>query len=340
MKRFMPRISLLCAIIVLSSIHLAYGAGYNFITVDYPGAVSTNLNGINNSGQTVGSFGSSTWPYTYGFIRDSSGNFTNTLTYQNAFVTDPRGINNNDTIVGTYMVNIETPPQYGGYPQGFQYQGGVYNQITYPGAPSTWAHGINDSGTIVGANDIDPTNYRHAFVKNGVNFQSLDILGAFQSGANGINNSGQIVGFIDNSTNTLVAYHGFFRDSGGNATQLDFPSASATWAMAINNMGQIVGSYYDTVTYSQGGGWSLSGEHGFLLNNSVYLSIDFPGAVDSQLNGINDDGWLVGTYWDGTQSHGYIAQPLSDTVPEPSTFLLLGAGLGGLALLRRKSRKQ
>ena len=53
--------------------------------------------------------------------------------------------------------------------------------------------------------------------------------------------------------------------------------------------------------------------------------------------GINDTGQIVGDYFDGNSRHGFLATPVSE-VPEPSGLALLGTGVIGLGILRRRYR--
>ena len=101
--------------------------------------------------------------------------------------------------------------------------------------------------------------------------------------------------------------HGFLRTFKGgklNFTTRDVSGAKATYASGINNKGQIVG-------------WGEYGDysginHGFLRDtDGSYSTIDFPGITSyTKVCGINDNGQIVGEYWDGSKMHGFVATPL------------------------------
>jgi uncharacterized membrane protein len=75
---------------------------------------------------------------------------------------------------------------------------------------------------------------------------------------------------------------------------IDVPDASATIATGINARGAIVGIYYD----------AAGNEHGFLLKDHNFLTVDVPGSLvgvsgmlQTEANGINDMGEIVGDYF-------------------------------------------
>ena len=72
------------------------------------------------------------------------------------------------------------------------------------------------------------------------------------------------------------------------------PSATDAQALGINASGQIVG-------FTFGGN-----SHGFLYSGETYTTVDVPGALSTEADGINDFGHIVGTYFSAGKFHGYI----------------------------------
>jgi probable HAF family extracellular repeat protein len=218
------------------------------------------------------------------------------------------GINDGGQIVGTY--NDATGSH------GYLDSGGSFTSINVPvpGATETFASGVNAGGQIVGSYD-DATGRGHGYLDSGGSFTLINVPGALKTSATGINDGGQIVGSYDD---VATGSHGYL-DSGGGFTSITVPGAFDTTPTGINAGGQIVGT-------------SNYGIHGFLYSGGSFTPINIPGTLNTSPNGINAGGQIVGSYDDvATGFHGFLA-----TAPEPSSLLLLGSGLVGLAAWRWK----
>jgi hypothetical protein len=176
-----------------------------------------------------------------------------------------------------------------------------------PGSYSTEAYGI-DGNNIVGVSTLG------AFLYDGSTWTILDMPNVGSETAYGIYGSNIVGCYFAGST-----WHGFLYN-GSNWTTLDMLGADGTIAYGIDG-NNIVGTYYDG-----------SGSHGFLYNGSEWTTLDMPGAFSTFARGIDGD-YIVGYYTSsGGTAHGFIY-----TIPEPSSFLLFGAGF--IRLFLKKSPK-
>ena len=251
---------------------------YDFAQLDYPGAVETELTGINNAGEVVGTYQINNVRHAF---RWKQGVFQN-IDFPGAAYTRADGINNQGDIVGSYQMDS---PFFGFHPTGFLLTANGFTTIAAPGAQSTEAFDI--TGRVIVGDYYDQNFRRHGFRLTGGVFETIDMPGAFNTAARGINARGTIVGDADN--------HGFvLRD--GEFTAIPLPGAGesdAAWD--INGRGWIVG-----------GGSGAFGTHGYVLNSNGFTLIDFPG-LRSSLTGVNGLGNVTGSFFDNNaRLHGFI----------------------------------
>ena len=280
---------------------------YTFATIDVPGSSITSANGMNNSGQIVGSYADSAG-HTHGFL-DTRGSFS-TINVPGATSTSANGINNFGDIVGNFVDNK-------GMEHGFLDHHGHFTNIDAPGATTyfgiangTSANGINDNGQIVGSY-WGPTNgpphpdgtkdgiAEHAFVDSHCRFASIGTPQNYGAegiaffSATGINNHGQIVG---NTTTAPAGSTYGWVDTHGTLTPISRGFLDAP-ANGINNNGQVVGSV-STLG---------SDQLGYVDTNGMVTTINVPGSSHSSASGINDFGRIVGNSSQGA----FLATPLT-----------------------------
>lgn len=166
-----------------------------------------------------------------------------------------------------------------------------YADLAYPGAMVTNANGINNNNVIVGSY-FDSTSSVHGFIYRNGKYKKVDVPGSSETELHGVNDKGDIVGVYQ--TPGPLNSHGFLLHE-GQFTTIDAPQATfGTTAMGINNDMSIVGTFDDS--------------RAFILRNGIYKTYKMAkstGAAQTQLNGINNLGWIAGQVSSGETWRGF-----------------------------------
>jgi len=291
MRRHLAALILTLGAVMLLAVASGADPSFQFTSIDFPGALLTNAQGINSRGDIVGWYVDTTGKQ-HGF-KLSEDDFTS-FDYPGAMVTDARGINRHGDIVGAYINAPGGPPNMHGY----LLKRGTFSEVQFPGYLGTIAQRISPRGDIYGCNhNTDFMASMHGFMRTTDGYSAIDVPASMNNGATP--DGSTVAGFY---TDMNGQTHGYLIDE-GSFMPFDVPNSNVTQAWDINPKGLVVGNFRDT-----------SGKiHGFLKTDNEYATIDFPGASVTAARGINRGADIVGFYVDTSgKTHGFLRSRTDD----------------------------
>jgi len=236
---------------------LSEHADTDFVSENFPGAVQTQVIGVNDSDLTVGFFStmnnSNNMNANAGFYRDN-GYYHDvvfpTSDNANPSVNQLLGVNDRDTAVGFYT---DSKGNNHGYEYCIQTHKFTTITVSGEGATSVTVAGINNHDDVVGF-FTGSGGAQDAFLRTDGGTQTvLAYPGATMTQAFGVNDNGEVVGTYTVGTGSSAMTHGFTWTASGSFHALDDPSGvGATTVNGVNNQGQIVGFYTDSAGNTDG----------------------------------------------------------------------------------------
>lgn len=288
---------------------------FNYLGLDFTGATSSILTGVNNSVNNqmkiVGYATAASVPIglQMDFSFEPTSGATTIANLQQVYFpgsqfTVPVKINDAGQIVGLYL-------DAGGKQHGFLLNKGHYTTIDFPGAVATEALAINNWPLPALAGDYtDAAGKVHGFAC--VIGVCLPVNAAFAANLSvtGINDLGEMAGMYDQGGSFGTAQTFGFQGFAGLLAPLNYPNSStapittSTLIHALNNKGEIAGAaqiqfpnFLRIDAFLEGGG------------NFEPLEAGLDGFLADQALGINDAGILVGSFQDLFGVHAAIAIP-------------------------------
>lgn len=309
------QLSLIFAAGILAGPLLAHAqAGYDYQTIDQPGATFTEVLGINNRGDVVGN--GVIFPNTFPFVYEArTGTLTGVAPVAGYVDTAVVGISDNGVLVGSIFD--------GSVENGLIIdQNGASTVFDHPDAVAfTQARGVNNKGLVSGFYFSSTASTLVGFIYDPKTDSFTDIgdPSSLQTIAHGINSRGEVVGdsFFFNEddpcpgSNDIVVRRAWLRKKDGSISYFQV-NGLHTAARGINDAGSIVG-FVNPAFSPPIKGFVVELDDSPCQSIAIADSdlLEFPEFDFLFPEGITNSGVIVGIVNDGND-HGFIATPAKD----------------------------